>query len=79
MTNRQTHRQNLPIIYRLFDYSLIEGAIDLGVLEVDVAEPLCVEGRPTDEEGDDHSSEKQQDTSLVTLLSRALAISSVQH
>ena len=28
----------------LFDHSLIEGAIDLGVLEVDIAKPLCKEG-----------------------------------
>ena len=30
--------------FSLFDYSLIEGAIDLGVLEVDIAKPLCKEG-----------------------------------
>ena len=28
-------------LFPLFDHSLIEGAIDLGVLEVDIAKPLC--------------------------------------
>ena len=28
-------------LFSLFDHSLIEGAIDLGVLEVDIAKPLC--------------------------------------
>ena len=28
-------------LFSLFDYSLIEGAIYLGVLEVDIAKPLC--------------------------------------
>ena len=31
-------------LFSLFDHSLIEGAIDLGVLEVDIAKPLCKEG-----------------------------------
>ena len=31
-------------LFPLFDHSLIEGAIDLGVLEVDIAKPLCKEG-----------------------------------
>ena len=33
------------------NFLLVECAIDLGVLEVDVAEPLGVEGGPADEEG----------------------------
>ena len=28
-------------LFSLFNHSLIEGAIDLGVLEVDIAKPLC--------------------------------------
>ena len=28
-------------LFSLFDHSLIEGAIDLSVLEVDIAKPLC--------------------------------------
>ena len=28
-------------LFPLFDHSLIEGAVDLGVLEVDIAKPLC--------------------------------------
>ena len=46
------------------------------MLEVDIAEPLGVEGCPADEEGDDHGSEQQEHTPLVALLSRALTISS---
>ena len=37
------------------NFLLIEGAIDLGVLEVDVAEPLGVEGGPADEESHNDS------------------------
>ena len=31
-------------LFPLFNHSLIEGAIDLGVLEVDIAKPLCKKG-----------------------------------
>ena len=48
------------------------------MLEVDIAEPLCVEGRPADEEGDNHSGKQQEHTPLVALLSRALTKSGVQ-
>ena len=56
------------------NFLLVECAIDLGVLEVDIAEPLCVKRRPTDEEGDDDGGQQQKHTSLVALLSRALTI-----
>ena len=44
------------------------------MLEVDIAEPLCVKRRPTDEEGDDDGGQQQEHSPLVALLSRALTI-----
>ena len=35
---------------------LIDGPVDLGVLEVDITEALGVEGSPADEEGHHHCS-----------------------
>ena len=59
------------------NFLLIECAINLGVLEVDVAEPLRVKRSPADEEGHDHGSEEQEHPALVALLARALVYTSL--